>query len=99
MTYARKTGVDHLVIIPRASWYVTAVDMWLSGRGEADGLESVAVVPCRNVGQGMAVARLLRQRGGLGDVVLSDHYPQHRVGRLYNLLDAATADEWYAGVS
>jgi hypothetical protein len=81
--------------IPKAEYYVTARDVFLSGWGKAEGLVNVVVLPCRDYDEAVRVAEYARSRSDMTRVTIHGSKPTLRAGVLYSLMTRERAKAWY----
>ena len=74
------TQLDHgrvmrPIDIPAATYYVTAVDSFMSDWGPAEGLDNLLIVPCKDAAQANRVVHVLQRRGEMRRVSMSGRRP------------------------
>jgi len=81
--------------IPKAKFYVTATDTFLSGWGQSEGKDNRVILPCDDHREAETVAANARRRSDMSNVRICSGKPRLHRWNTYSLMCREDASRWY----
>jgi len=91
------TNVTSEYQIPEASFYVTSLDIAMSGWGMAKGKNNIIIMPCATIEQAQMVKRNAKSRGDQRNIRILNSKPRLNLERNYYSLFAPSC-RWYDAI-